>query len=82
MNDLKQETIEMFKKLYTEFHELIDYRMKCGNVYEMAQATLIKSVVESVSQIPQRPSSRIFCKTPLRMPTFITRDPQEQMTQK
>ncbi len=65
MNDLKPDTIGMFKKFYTEFHELIDYRIKCGNVYEQAQAILIKSVAKGVSQIPQRPSSRKVCKTPI-----------------
>jgi hypothetical protein len=49
MHDLKPETIAMFKKLYTEFSELIDYRLKCGNMYEQAKATLIKSVAESIS---------------------------------
>jgi len=50
MHDLKPETIAMFKKFYTEFPELIDYRIKCGNRYEQAQATLIKSVAENVLQ--------------------------------
>jgi hypothetical protein len=79
MQDLKPETVVKFQKIYKDFPELVDYRLKCGNVYEKAQATLIKNVVESVSQIPQRPSSRKICKTPLQMPTFIASDPQEQI---
>jgi hypothetical protein len=52
MHDLKPETIAMFEKFYTEFPELINYRIKCGNVYEKAQAVLIKSVAESILQNP------------------------------
>ena len=79
MQDLKPETVVRFQKIYKDFPELIDYRLKCGNVYEKAQATLIKNVVESVSQIPQQPSSLEVCKTPLQTPTFIASDPQEQI---
>ena len=50
MHDLKPETIAMFKKFYEEYPELIAYRLKCGNVYEKAQAILIKSVAESILQ--------------------------------
>jgi hypothetical protein len=52
MHDLKPETIAMFENFYKEFPELIDHRIKCGNLYEKAQAMLIKSVAESVLQIP------------------------------
>ncbi len=52
MYDLKPKTVAMFKKFYTEFPELINYRIKCGNMYEKAQAILIKNVAESVSQNP------------------------------
>jgi len=82
MQDLQPKTVTMFKKFYEEYPKLIAYRLKCGNMYEKAQAMLIKSVAESVSQIPQRPSSRKFCKTPLQIPTFITSDPQEQIDPK
>jgi hypothetical protein len=50
MQDLKPETVIKFQKIYKDFSELIDYRLKCGNVYEKAQATLIKNVAESVLQ--------------------------------
>ena len=50
MNDLNPETITMFKKFYKEYPELIDYRIKFGNMYEKAQAILIKSVGESILQ--------------------------------
>jgi hypothetical protein len=50
MQDLKPETIAMFEKFYIEYPELIDYRIKFGNVYEKAQAISIKSVAESVLQ--------------------------------
>ena len=50
LHDLKPETIAMFEKFYKEYPELIDYRIKCGNVYEKAQAILIKNVAESVLQ--------------------------------
>jgi hypothetical protein len=50
MQDLKQETIAMFEKFCKEYPELIDYRIKFGNVYEKAQAILIKSVAGSVLQ--------------------------------
>jgi hypothetical protein len=79
MQDLKPETVVRFQKIYKDFPELIDYRLKCGNVYEKAQATLIKNVVESVSQIPQRPSSLKICKTSLQTPTFFASDSQEQI---
>jgi hypothetical protein len=46
---------------------------------EKAKIILIKSVDESVLKIPQRPSSRKFRKTLLRMPTFTTSDPQEKI---
>ena len=65
MHDLKPETIAMFKKLYTEFSELIDYRLKCGNMYEQAKATLIKSVAESILQNPAAAKqSEILQNTP------------------
>lgn len=44
IDDLKPQTIKMLKDLYKKFPELIDYQIKFGNVYEKAQATLIKSV--------------------------------------
>lgn len=52
MCDLKPETIAMFKEFYKEYPELINYRMKCGNMYEKAQAILIKNVAESVLENP------------------------------
>ncbi len=52
MPDLKPETIAMFEKFYTEFPELINSRIKRGNVYEKAQAVLIKSVAESILHNP------------------------------
>jgi hypothetical protein len=44
MEKFKSETIAKFKELYSCFPELIEYRIKSGNVYEKAQATLIKSI--------------------------------------
>jgi hypothetical protein len=52
MHDLKPETIAVFEKFSKEYPELIDYRIKFGNVYEKAQAILIKSVVGSVLKYP------------------------------
>jgi hypothetical protein len=52
MHDLKPKTISIFRKFYKESPELIEYRLKCGNVYEKAQAILIKSVAESVLKNP------------------------------
>jgi hypothetical protein len=52
MHDLKPETISRFKELYKNFPELIEYRIKFGNIYEKAQATLIKRAAESVLQMP------------------------------
>lgn len=46
-DDLKPETVERLKELYKNFPELIDYQIKFGNMYERAQATLIKSVALS-----------------------------------
>ncbi len=50
MPDLKPETTAILGKFYTEYPELIDYKIKFGNVYEKAQAILIKSVAESALQ--------------------------------
>jgi hypothetical protein len=52
MPDLKPETITKFKKFYEEYPKLIAYRLKCENMYEKAQAMLIKSVAESILQNP------------------------------
>ncbi|WP_292388745.1 hypothetical protein [Methanosarcina sp. UBA5] len=65
MQDLKPETIARFKELYKEFPELIDYRIKSGNVYEKAQATLIKSVAVSDLQVPDCLEALNTCKTPV-----------------
>lgn len=45
--DLKPETVLKLKKIYTDFPELIEYHIKFGNVYEKAQATIIKGVALS-----------------------------------
>jgi hypothetical protein len=42
--DLKPETVDRLKEIYEEFPELIEYYIKFGNVYEKAQATLIKRI--------------------------------------
>jgi len=63
MQDLKPETIVRFKELYKEFSEIIDYRIKSGNVYEKAQATLIKSVAVSDLQVPDCLEATNTCKT-------------------
>jgi len=79
MQDLQPETVAMFKKFYEEYPELIAYRLKCGNVYEKAQAILIKNVAGSVLKYPTAAKqSGILQNTPL-MPTFITSDPEEQI---
>lgn len=44
MSQYKPETIVTFKKMYSERKETIDYLEKFGNLYEKAQAMLIKSV--------------------------------------
>jgi hypothetical protein len=64
MQDLKPETIARFKELYTDFPELIDYRIKCGNVYQMAQATLIKSVAIGDLQVPDCLAAPALAKSP------------------
>lgn len=51
-NGLKPDTIKKLKELYRDFPELIEYLIKFGNVYEKAQATLIKSVAVSDLQVP------------------------------
>lgn len=53
MKNLTPETIGTFKRIYTDYPELIDYRIRHGNKYQQAQATLIKNVALSVSQIPE-----------------------------
>ncbi len=65
MHDLKPETIAVFKKFYKEYPELINYRMKCGNMYEKAQAILIKNVAEEVLENPTAAKqSEILQNTP------------------
>lgn len=51
MSKLKDETILRFKELYRDYPELIEYRIKSGNMYQKAQATLIKSVAVSDLQV-------------------------------
>ena len=79
MHGLKPETIVIFKKLYKEYYELIDYRRKFGNVYEKAQAILIQSVAESVLQNTTAAKQSKILQNPPLIPTFITSDPQEQI---
>ncbi len=79
MPDLKPETIAMFEKFYKEYPELIDYRLKCGNVSEKAQAKLIKSVAESVLKNPTETKQSEILQNTSMMPTFITSGPQEQI---
>jgi hypothetical protein len=62
MKDLKPETVARFKELYTDFPELIDYRIKCGNAYQMAQATLIRSVAVGDLQAPDCLAALSTCK--------------------
>ncbi|MCO5383195.1 MAG: hypothetical protein NHB15_14895 [Methanosarcina barkeri] len=38
------ETVEKFKKLYSEKQEVIEYMLKFGNDFEKAEATIIKQV--------------------------------------
>jgi hypothetical protein len=47
MNQLKTETVIKFKELYRDYPELIEYRIKSGNIYQKAQATLIKKIAVS-----------------------------------
>ncbi|WP_292374267.1 hypothetical protein [Methanosarcina sp. UBA411] len=68
MQDLKPETISRFKELYKEFPELIDYRIKSGNIYEKAQAMLIKSAVVSDLQVPDCLPAMDTCKTSVEYP--------------
>ena len=63
MIDLKVATIEKFKELYKNFPELIDYRINSGNIYEKAQATLIKNVAVSDLQVPDCLEASCTCKT-------------------
>lgn len=44
MLQYRPETIIIFKKMYNEKKETIDYLEKFGNLYDKAQAMLIKSV--------------------------------------
>lgn len=62
MENLKEETIESFKEIYKNFPELIDYRIKSGNVYQMAQATLIKSIAVGNLQMPEAAKQSGTCK--------------------
>jgi len=62
MTYLKVETITKFKELYNYFPELIEYRIKSGNIYEKAQATLIKSVAVSDLQAPDCLEASDTCK--------------------
>ncbi|MCO5382133.1 MAG: hypothetical protein NHB15_08630 [Methanosarcina barkeri] len=73
MQDLKLETIDRFKELYEDFPELIDYRIKSGNIYEKAQATLIKSVAVSDLQVPDCLEASNTCKT------FVDTYPQQKI---
>lgn len=41
----KAETVEAFKKIYSERKDTIDYLEKFGNRFEKAQAMLIKEVL-------------------------------------
>lgn len=45
MRTYKPETIEVFKKIYSERKDTIDYLEKFGNRFEKAQAMLIKEVL-------------------------------------
>jgi hypothetical protein len=62
MIDLKVETKTKFKELYKEFPELIEYRIQSGNLYEKAQATLIKTVAVSDLQAPDCLEASCTCK--------------------
>lgn len=62
MKDLKQETITKFKEIYENFPELIDYRIKSGNVYQVAQATLIKKIAVGDLQAPDCLAAPGTCK--------------------
>ncbi len=62
MVDLKIDTIKKFKKLYNYYFDLIEYRIKSGNIYEKAQATLIKSVAVSSMQAPDCLEASGTCK--------------------
>lgn len=44
MLQYKNETVETFKKLYTERKDTIEYLEKFGNRFEKAQAMLIKEI--------------------------------------
>jgi hypothetical protein len=59
---LKLNTITKLKELYKEFPGLIEYRIKSGNIYEKAQATLIKSVAVSDLQAPDCLEASDTCK--------------------
>lgn len=45
MLPFKPETIETFKKIYSERKETVDFLEKYGNRFEKAQAMLIKEVL-------------------------------------
>lgn len=68
MKKFKSETIARFKELYNEFPELIDYRIKYGNVYEKAQSMLIRSVAVSDLQVPDCLEATNTCKTSVEYP--------------
>jgi hypothetical protein len=63
MKDLKSSTKVVFKELYNNYHELIEYRINSGNIYEKAQATLIKSVAFGDLQAPDCLEAYGTCKT-------------------
>lgn len=45
MTVYKPETVEIFKKIYSERKETVDYLEQFGNKFEKAQAMLIKEVL-------------------------------------
>lgn len=61
-SELKPETIIRFRELYQKFPELIDYRIKHGNVYEKAQGILIKSV--ALDSLRLRSTEKLNGKAP------------------
>ena len=45
MTVYKPETVEIFKKIYSERKDTVDYLEKFGNKFEKAQSILIKEVI-------------------------------------
>lgn len=63
MNQLKAETVIKFKELYRDYPELIEYRIKSGNIYQKAQATLIKKIAVSDLQASDCLAASDTCRT-------------------